>query len=178
VPTARIEVGARARVRDAAKMTDFVSGALKRTFPVVYFGTLDGARADGLAKGAATAAAGAEHAPPGEMPVQPVARASGPNGKTVAEIIQHRADLKGKTVRVHGTVVKATAGVLGKTYLHLRDGSGDHNAGTDDLVVTTTATPEVGETVLIEGVVAIDRDIGSGYRFDTLVDDAKILAAP
>jgi hypothetical protein len=35
----------------------------------------------------------------------------------------------------------------------------------------------VGDIVVIEGVVAIDRDIGSGYKFPTIVEDAKILPA-
>ena len=60
------------------------------------------------------------------------------------------------------------------TYLHVRDGSGDPAAGTHDLVVTTEATPAVGDTILVEGVVAIDRDIGAGYTFATLVEDARI----
>ncbi len=107
--------------------------------------------------------------------VKRVDRAPGPSGKTVAEIIGQRSSLSGKTVRVRGTVVKMTAGVLGKTYLHLRDGSGDAAAGTNDVTITTTATPAVGDVVTLEGVVALDRDIGSGYRFPTLVEDAKVV---
>src|SRR5262245_14442611 len=42
VPSAKLVVGDRARVRDAMRMNDFTSTALKRTFPVIYFGMLDG----------------------------------------------------------------------------------------------------------------------------------------
>ena len=124
-------------------------------------------------------AAGAKPADkaPAKAPVEvkAVPRAAGPNGKTVAEVIGQRTALVGKTVRIHGTVVKVTAGVLGKTYLHLRDGSGDATAGTNDLTITTEATPAVNDVVVIEGVVAIDRDIGSGYKFPTLVEQAQIV---
>ena len=67
------------------------------------------------------------------------------------------------------------AGVLGHTYLHLRDGSGDPGAGTNDLSATTSATPAVGETILLEGTIALDRDIGSGYKFPTILEDAVVV---
>lgn len=203
VPTSDLGVGDAARVGDAMKMTEFTSTALKRTFPVIYFGTLEGARpAHGMIPGADShgasphgavdpgaagpslhgmtadpSASGAPHAPLGPVDVKHVDRATGPTGKTVAEVVAQRATLAGKTVRVHATVVKATPGVLGHTYLHLRDGSGDAASGTHDIAATTEATPAVGDIVVIEGVVAIDRDIGSGYKFPTIVEDAKILPA-
>jgi hypothetical protein len=180
VPTAGLEAGDHARVRDAMKMSGFTSTALKRTFPVIYFGTLEGGRrAHGMtpvdpsrnphANGAGPHAASAVAAD-----VKPVGRAKGESGRTVAEVIAQRAQLVGKTVRIHATVVKSTPGVLGKTYLHLRDGSGDAASGTNDVAVTTDTTPAVGDTVLVEGVVAIDRDIGAGYKFPTIVEDARL----
>jgi hypothetical protein len=192
------------------KMTGFTSTALKRTFPEIYFGTLQSGRAphgmpsgdpsrsphangaDPHAAGAADPhanvagdhAAGADpHASMGgpsapAVEVKPVGKAKGPEGRTVAEVIGQRDKLSGKTVRIHGTVVKSTPGILGKTYLHLRDGSGDPGAGTNDVTVTTTETPKVGDVVTVEGTVVLDRDIGAGYQFPTLVDDAKVLAEP
>ncbi|MFT3766185.1 MAG: hypothetical protein QM820_11830 [Minicystis sp.] len=198
------------------KMTDFKSTALGRTFPVIYFGTLDdGSAPHGAAamNGPSPHANGADphaaapdphgangadphagfapdphagfapdphggalpSAAPSPVEVKPVPRAAGANGKTVAEVVSQRVQLDGKPVRVRGTVVKVTSGVLGRTYFHLRDGSGDAAAGTNDVTVTTEATPAVGETIEIEGKVAIDRDIGSGYKFPLIVEDAKIL---
>jgi len=174
VPTASVEVGARARVGEAMKMTGFTSTTLKRTFPVIYFGTLEGGIVDPSAAGAMSAA----HVPLGPVAVKPVDRAPGPNGKTVAELVAQRTALAGKTVRIHATVVKSTPGVLGRTYLHLRDGSGDAALGSHDVAATTEATPAVGDVVLLEGVVAIDRDIGSGYKFPILVENARILSTP
>jgi hypothetical protein len=195
VPTARLKLGDHAVVHDAMKMSAFTSTALKRTFPEIYFGTLGSPHANGAdpraagaanphANAAGDRAAGADpHASMGGAPapaveVKAVSKAKGPEGRTVAEVIGQRDKLSGKTVRVHGTVVKSTSGVLGKTYVHLRDGSGDPGAGTNDLTVTTTETPKVGEVVTVEGTVVLDRDIGAGYRFSTLVDEAKVLAEP
>ena len=198
VSTTPISVGERARVADALQMTDFTSTALKRTFPVIYFGTLEGggpakpraAGANPHASGANPHASGASPHASGADPhagtasavspveVKKVARAEGANGKTVAEVIARRLDLAGKSVRIRATVVKATPGVLGHTYLHLRDGSGEAAAGTHDVTVTTAATPAVGDVVVVEGVVAIDRDIGAGYKFPTIIEGATIVTTP
>lgn len=194
VPSATLKVGDHARVGGATKMENFASAKLKRTFPVIYFGTLqDGAAgasphksSDPHAMGATPGAIPADHPVTGgnphqgipqepSAPVKAVDRAQGANGKTVAEVIGQRLTLAGKRVKIHATVVKSMPGILGRTYLHLRDGSGDASAGTHDLTVTTEATPAVGDTVILEGVVAIDRDIGSGYKFSTLLEDAKII---
>jgi hypothetical protein len=126
----------------------------------------------GLAPGA-TGADPHAHASESDVAVERLERAAGPNGRTVAEVLAQRVKLAGKPVRIHATVVKSTPGVLGKTWLHLRDGSGAE--GTSDVTVTTDARPAVGDTVLLEGTVALDRDVGSGYRFPTLVENAQIV---
>ena len=97
------------------------------------------------------------------------------NGRTVAEVLGERVTLAGKTIRVQATVMKVTTGVLGRTYLHVRDGSGDATKGTHDLTVTTAATPAVGQVITIEGVVALDREVGAGYSFPTLIENARVL---
>ena len=195
VPTAKLTVGATVRVANAMKMTDFKSTALNRTFPVIYFGTLDsGAAGHGMAPAAGNNPHAGEHANGADphagtaggadprakasaspVEVKAVPRAAGPNGKTVAEVNAQRTLLVGKTVRIQGTVVKSTGGIMGKSYVHLRDGSGDAAAGSNDITVTTEATPKVGEIITIEGVVATDRDIGAGYKFPTIVENAKVV---
>lgn len=189
-PATPLKVGQHVRLGGAMKMTDFASKSLKRTFPTIWFGTLeDGNAQHGAAPGvhAPLAGSGAEPADPHgadphaktavtDVEVTKVERATGPNAATVAEAIGRRTELAGKSVRIRAVVVKMTGGVLGRTYLHLRDGSGDATAGTNDLSATTAATPAVGETVVLEGTLGLDRDIGSGYKFPTILEDAVIVA--
>jgi hypothetical protein len=66
-----------------------------------------------------------------------VPKATGPDARTVAEVVAGKATLKGKPVLVHGQVVKVSSGILGKNWLHLQDGSGTASAGTNDILVTT-----------------------------------------
>lgn len=116
--------------------------------------------------------AGDPHSGAAPAAAAPVARSAAKNGRTVAEVFADRAALEQKSVRVRGTVVKLTEGVLGKTYLHLQDGTGNAEAGNHDLTVTTTQAFELGETVEVEGQIAIDQDVGVGYQYAALLANA------
>ena len=85
---------------------------------------------------------------------------------------ESRTELSGKTVSVRGKVVKFSPKIMGKNWVHLKDGTGE--SGSDDLTITTAASVKVGDTVLVRGVVATDKDFGFGYRYELLVEDASI----
>jgi hypothetical protein len=102
-----------------------------------------------------------------------VVKAEGKNGRTVAELFAQRRTLKDHSVRVRGVVVKLISAVLDRSFVHLRDGS--ENAEVKDLVVTTHATPAVGDHVLFEGKVTTDKDFGAGYVYPVLLEDAALL---
>ncbi len=136
--------------------------------------------AAGQAKDAATAGGGAPAGPTQgaatryqapDLSYDDIAKAEG--GLTVAEVLGQAAELAGKEVAVRGKVVKANAAIMGRNWIHLRDGSetGGHVA---DLTVTTDGTASVGDTVLIRGRVATDRDFGFGYTYEVLVEDAAV----
>ena len=103
-----------------------------------------------------------------------VPKASGPNARTVAEIVTKRIELKDKTVLVRGKVVKYTPEVMGKNWIHLRDGSGSAADNTHDVLVTTKDQARIGDVVVAKGVVHTDRDFGSGYSYKVLVEDATL----
>ena len=52
---------------------------------------------------------------------------------------------------------------MGTNWIHLQDGTGGE--GTNDLTVTTDATVAVGDTVLVKGLLAADKDFGYGYKY-------------
>jgi hypothetical protein len=149
-------------------MKDFESTTLKRTFDAIYFGELapSGAAAN-------PHAGGMQSAP--SVNVGQVRKASGTDARTVAEAWAQKETLDGKTVSVRGVVVKVTEGVMDRNWLHLQDGSGDAAQGTNDIAVVSTETAALGETVTITGTVRTNRDIGAGYSFSLLVEDAKVV---
>jgi hypothetical protein len=74
---------------------------------------------------------------------------------------------------VRGKIVKANAGIMGKNWLHLRDGYATGTAS--DLTVTTSAVaPKVGDTVLVTGKVSLNKDFGMGYQYDVIIEDAEV----
>ena len=139
---------------------------------------------------AAPAAAAAPEAttptmPPGETHPAPkaaaevdltgIAKAEG--GKTVAEVFAEKDALAGKPVTFRGKVVKTNPDIMGKNWLHVRDGSGAE--GTNDLTITTAgALPNVGDTVVVTGNVSLNKDFGMGYAYDVLVEDAQVTVEP
>lgn len=102
----------------------------------------------------------------------PAAFAADAAVKTVAAIHQEKTELSGKAVQVSGKVVKVNNGIMGRNFVHVRDGSGDQV--TNNLIVTSKDTAAVGDEVVVTGNVKLDRDFGSGYMYPLLVEDATI----
>jgi hypothetical protein len=174
VTTAPVKKGAKVTIENATVMNNFESKALKKTFPSVVFGTLAGAQGvAGAAAGAAGPHAGAGKPKETAADVH-VPRATGANARTVAEIMTKPAALKDKAVLVRGKVVKYNPGIMGKNWLHLRDGSGTAAAGTNDVLVTTTEQAKVGDIVTAKGVLRTDRDFGAGYSYKAIVEEATL----
>ena len=99
-----------------------------------------------------------------------IAPASG--GVTIAEVFSKKASFSGKMVKIKGEVTKFTPAVMNKNWIHIQDGS-DYK-GKFDLVVTTTQEVKVGDKVTFEGKIGLDKDLGYGYFFDVLLEDAVI----
>ncbi|MFZ2490302.1 MAG: OB-fold nucleic acid binding domain-containing protein [Thermoanaerobaculia bacterium] len=190
IPKANLEVGKTATVYGQMTMQNWQSETLKRKFDSVVFATLDAPAPAGSASGMAAMMGGhgqeaqqqvadkvsnspQDHmAAPDAGPIN-VPKAEG--GKTVAEIWAAKASMKDAPVVVRGRVVKSLSGIMGKNWIHVRDGSGSRADGTDDITITTDqAAPKVGDVVLVKGVVRIDKDFGSGYVYPMIIENAKL----
>ncbi len=170
-----IKVGSRVTVENVAPMKDFKSKSLNRTFPLVYLGNLPGTAAGPAMGGDSLAAAHSGVVKPAvDMSNIKVAKATGANARTVAEILSKGAELKDKPVLVRGKVVKYSEDIMGKNWVHLRDGSGNDADKTNDLLVTTKNPAKLGDVVTVKGTVHTDRDLGSGYFYKVLVEDATL----
>ena len=172
VNKAPVRKGAQVTIENAMMMTNFESKSLKKTFDKIVFGTLAGT-------GAASAGGDQGHVHGGVMQTPNIAdvavpKAQGPEARTVAEIFGKRAELKDKPVLLRGKVVKFTPDVMGKNWVHLRDGSGAAKDNTNDIIVTTKEQANVGSVVVARGVVRTDVDLGSGYAYKVLIEDATL----
>ena len=193
VNEAKVEKGSTVTILNPMPMDGFESQTLKRKFDHIVFGSLGPAGGAVAASAPAPAPAGmgmgaAPAAIPAEVAAQhaqaasgpevtekiSVAKAEGPEGRTIAELYAQRAALKGKPVALRGKVVKFNGGIMGKNWIHLRDGSGTPEGKDNDVTVTTNDTVAKGDVVLVRGTVSVDRDFGAGYTYTVVVEEAKV----
>ena len=100
-----------------------------------------------------------------------------PRGQTLApsaEIVQEGGRIKDKPVVVRGKVVKYNAGIMGKNWIHLRDGSGSAKDDSNDILVTTVNDAKLGDILTVKGVVHNDKDFGAGYAYKVLIEEATL----
>lgn len=172
VSTAAVKKGATVMIENTMVMNNFESKTLKKTFPTIIFGSLGGAA--GAAAGPSPLGTKmAMLTTPDAAPIK-VAKASGTNAYTVAEVVSKSVQLKDKPVKLNGQVVKYNASIMGKNWVHLRDGSGTSAKNDNDILVTTAASAKVGDLVTASGVVRNDKDFGAGYSYKVLIEDATL----
>lgn len=196
VPQTQLEIGEQIALKGGTVMTNFNSKTLNRTFESIVFasGFVRGsgdktARAPGDANGGSSGAVQSGISPHGMTSQSSggssraivsfsgvkVEKSNAQNGYTVGELFAKAANLNDRKVTVKGRVVKVSPNIMGKNWHHIQDGTGDPAKNTHDLVVTSSAIVEKGTIVSFEGVLAADKDFGSGYRYDVLIEDAVVV---
>ncbi len=234
VPSAAIAVGSHVAIANATRMDDFKSTTLKRTFNVIYFGTLASAPAPdptgkfsaadvppldddpalppghpdiGNAAPLGSVASDSDPLPPGHpdigatsvpgltgegasphgaadgnangppLPELRVEPAHGSNAYVISALSAQRQKLAGRRVRVRGQVTKVTPDVNGRAFFHLRDGNAaPGSAGqAPDLVATAVVPPQRGQVAIFEGTLRTDVDVGIGYKYPVLLEDATLV---
>lgn len=173
VTAAEIPVGSQQTFNPGMVMHNFESKTLKRTFDEIYFTELVPS-----GKGAKEKKEVAGKSPGSKGTVSPdvkvkVKKAAGKNGYTIAELYKNSGKLNKKKIVVRGKVVKVSSNIMGKNWIHLRDGSGSHATGNFNLVVTSKAIPAEGEVVLVNGTLYKDKDFGGGYKYQIIVENAE-----
>lgn len=167
VSKASVKQGSKVTIENVMVMNNFESKSLKKIFATIVFGTLAGANGQGTAN-----ATGASTGKPVDAENIKVAKATGANAKTVAEVITQALSLKDKPVLVRGKVVKYNSGIMGKNWVHLRDGSGSAVDNTNDLLLTSMNEVKLGDVVTAKGTVRTDKDFGSGYAYKVIIEEA------
>jgi len=172
--TAQLKVGQAITIEHAEQIDNFQSQALKKTFDQIYFGNLPVAPLTEAETKARIDSAHAAAARVKQVQNSTITKASGADARTVAEIVTSGPDYKDTPVTVRAVVVKYSAGIMGKNWLHLRDGTGSEADASNDLVVTTQEPAELGELLLVKGMVRKDQDFGAGYAYKVMIEGATL----
>lgn len=176
VPKTRVAVGKKIAFVPGPEMKNFKSKTMNRTFDKIIFSLgLVGQKASvtGKKKEAAVVVPGSKSAMVAAEKIK-VDKATGPDAHTVAEVFALKNTLNGKKVVVKGKVVKVTEHIMKMNWVHIQDGTGSADKNDHDLVVTTKALPVVGNTITVSGTLLKDKDFGSGYKYEALIDNAEI----
>ena len=173
-----VEVGDILFFTEGMVMNNFESKSLNKTFDSILF-------VDNVSKTPPSAKMGNNSGMPGMMPgsdghTKPKVEAASEikvapleDGLTVEAINKDKASLDGKIVKIRGLVTKYNGGIMGRNWIHIQDGTSFGEA--IDITVTTDTPAKVGETVVIEGKVVVDKDFGAGYFYDVLIIDATVI---
>ncbi len=101
---------------------------------------------------------------------QPVEVASTHDAIKISEIVADPQKYQGKLTKITGKCVKVNPMIMNRNWVHIQDGSGDNY----DLTVTTQEEILMGTVVSLEGVIALQKDFGAGYRYDIIMEDAVL----
>ena len=88
----------------------------------------------------------------------------------ISELIANKEQYSGKAVKVTAQCVKVNNNIMGRNWVHLKDGSADSY----DFTITTNETIQKGAVVTLEGTIVLNKDFGAGYKYDIIMEAAKL----
>ena len=168
VPKTEVKVGKTYTYEGGMEMKKFESKDLKRTFDSVLF--VEGL-IDPNAPVATEAAIDPKKIVSSTQLSKGITLAKG--GISIFDLYSTKDKLAGKTVILTGKVVKFLPQIMNKNWIHLQDGTSLN--GFNDITITTLAKVKVDEIVTIKGTVALNKDLGAGYKYDILIEDAVLV---
>lgn len=171
-PATAVKVGDKVTLGPGSMMQNFQSKSLDKTFESILFsGAImvegDAPAASGQSAGGITPAADMGAPAKGD-----ITKVEG--GYTVEEIFAKKDELSGKDISVKGKIVKASGFIMNANWYHIQDGTGAE--GANDLVVTSQDSLEAGSIVVAKGALSLNKDFGSGYKYDLIMEEAKLVA--
>ncbi len=192
-PVTAVEVETNASCPEGMLMNNFHAKSLDKTFEKIYFvgaiwpegfapseGNIDMHGSDGgsMMGGSAGLSPHSTSSEPisGTKTVLENAKIEGvtkvAGGYTIADIYTKAAELGGKEVLIRARVVKFSPNIMGTNWIHIQDGTGDDS--TSDLTITTSASAEIGDLVIVKGPLSVDKDFGAGYKYHVIVEGASV----
>lgn len=171
VPLVEAEVGKTYYYVGGMDMNNFASKELKRTFEVVKFlGGISDMPLDGSGT-TKNADKPYQRVAPKENKIE-ISIASEADCISIKELFSNKEKYAGKKVKIKAKVTKYNEAIMDKNWAHIQDGT--EFEGKFDLVVTSSSVVKVGDIVLMEGTVALNKDFGYGYKFDLMLEDAIV----
>lgn len=170
-----VSKGDKIQYSGAMEMNDFHSKSLDKSFDSILFVSKAGP-VGGNAQKPAKPMTG--HGGSGMQLDKPVA-AEAPtlgevktlaDGKTVADVFAESEQLTEQVVSLNVRVIKINKAIMGRNWITVADGTG--TAPDNKLLSTSQEEVTPGDLVIVKGVVKTDIDLGYGYKYKVLLEEA------
>ncbi len=159
----------------ALQMTNFTSKDLDRTFDEIYF--VNNISKTPMTQAPAMGETGSMPAHSGRVETEKLGSVTlekSADEVTIADIYNNRSDYASKEFEIRGIVVKVNPEVMGKNWIHIQDGTNGN--GEYDLTITSQDMAQKGDEVVFKGKVTLNKDFGSGYSYDVIMEDASLVS--
>lgn len=166
VPTMEIEVGETIYFSRFMVMEDFNSPTIDKTFDEILF--VEDARKSPTPDEMKKIHSGTQSTEREQIDIEPLK-----DGMTIEQIYSQSEELNGKDIIVKGKVVKFNRQIMGRNWIHIQDGTGTENDY--DLVLTSDQDAQVGDIIVAEGKLSVEKDFGAGYFFPVIIENAQIV---
>lgn len=176
IPSMEVEVGKNYTYENGMEMKNFESKDLGRTFESVYFveALLDPNAPVQTNEMGSSNPHGNTKSESGETKTTLADGITLVKGAiSLHDLFAGKEKFEGKSVTLTGKVVSFNPEIMGKNWIHIQDGSSFN--GLNDVIVTTLAKVVIDDVVSVKGVVVLNKDLGSGYKYDILIEDAVIV---
>ncbi|MBT3725161.1 MAG: hypothetical protein HOG41_17440 [Gammaproteobacteria bacterium] len=92
------------------------------------------------------------------------------DGNSIADLYRKSTSLKSQPVKLRAKVMKISQNIQGKNWITLQDGTG--TKPDNKLLATSSEIVSPGDLVVVSGILKTDIDIGSGYKYKILLENA------
>ncbi|MDN5350619.1 MAG: hypothetical protein PWQ54_2015 [Bacteroidales bacterium] len=169
VPTMDARAGDALHFTQSMEMKDFYSRDLNRTFDLVLF--VDNISTLPIpAKTANLSAVAQQHEGRPKTIKKQIEIKHDEGVVPLSELFSNPGKYDQQVIKVTGEVTKFNTGIMGKNWAHIQDGTSYDKFF--DLTVTTQDVIPVGDVVVFEGRIVLNKDLGSGYFYEFLMEDA------
>lgn len=91
---------------------------------------------------------------------------------SLKELKSNKEKYEGKTVTVSGECTKVNNSIMGKNWVHIKDGT-EIDGKPVDLTISTDAVVQLGEVTGFKGVISLNKDLGYGYVYEVLMEEGQ-----
>ena len=158
---------------EALEMNNFKSKDLDRTFEIIYF--INQISKTPIQKQPSMGMGGGMPAHSGKVESKQkssVTLKKADGEITLQQIFANPANYTNTDFEIRGVVVKVNKEIMGKNWIHIQDGT--DSEGVYDLTITTSDVPNVDDIATFKGKLTLNKDFGSGYSYDVIMEDAAL----